>query len=90
MDINIDKAKAEQIAKDLAKPYVDKIAEAIAEDARASCPVDTGELRDSIEIGRDGDTVTVSATAGHALVVEFGSKHTAAQPFLRPALYQKR
>jgi HK97 gp10 family phage protein len=48
------------------------------EEARALVPVDTGELRDSIQkdpIVDDGELViaTVSATANHSAYIEFGT-----------------
>jgi HK97 gp10 family phage protein len=50
----------------------------VVEEAKAICPVDTGELRDSIiarEIVNDGQRIigAVVATAGHAAFVEFGT-----------------
>jgi HK97 gp10 family phage protein len=60
---------------------------ALAADARRRCPVDAGELRDSI--GHVVDVATLSvrviASAGHAFAVEYGTARSRAQPFLRPA-----
>lgn len=53
-------------------------------------PVETGELRDSMQVtdGRDDDGyfVEVRFTAGHAAPVEFGTSTTPARHFLRQAL----
>ena len=58
--------------------------------ARSLCPVDTGNLRGSLtyEIARDGTDITarVGTNVPYAVHVEMGTKHMAAQPFLRPAL----
>lgn len=58
--------------------------------AKAKAPVDTGELRDSIDGAVDHMAQTViislSATADHAPFQEFGTIYQAAQPYLRPAL----
>ncbi len=60
-------------------------ANACADDARSTVPVDTGELRDSeyvlfreleAEVGFDSD---------HAVYVELGTYKMAAQPYLLPA-----
>ena len=61
-------------------------------DARAAAPVDSGELRDSIDArifgdGRRGSvTGVVGAAARHSLFVEFGTSKMAPQPYLGPAL----
>lgn len=49
-------------------------------------PVDTGELRNS-ESSTVGDKqLTLSASAGHAGFVEFGTRKMAAQPYMRPTI----
>lgn len=63
-----------------------ELAERMAETAREIVPVETGELRDSIEATRiDEKTVSVTAGTDHAEPVEFGTVHMAAQPFMLPA-----
>jgi HK97 gp10 family phage protein len=57
------------------------LAEDIADAARGFAPVDTGELRDSIQA--ESDRVTVGAP--YAAYVEYGTSHMSAEPFLRPA-----
>lgn len=47
--------------------------------------VDTGELRDSLQLKADSDGVTFSTDSGHAVANEFGTHDMAAQPFIRPA-----
>ena len=59
-----------------------QIASHIAATAQANAPVQAGELRDSIVATESG----VEVTAPHALFVEIGTEHQAAQPFLSPAV----
>lgn len=73
-------------------PHIDMAAvfraagEAVADEARTLCPVDTGNLRDSIAVSADSGGAEVSADADYAAYVEFGTWKMAAQPFLVPAL----
>lgn len=61
-------------------------AEAVLAEAEAIVPVDTGTLRDSLEISVDDDGgVIVGTPVEYAPFVEFGTSDTPAQPFLRPA-----
>lgn len=61
--------------------------EAMADTARRLVPVDTGELKESIEFHMTGET-TGELTAGtdHAMFPEFGTVDQAAQPYMRPAV----
>lgn len=56
--------------------------------AKQLAPVETGRLRDSIhtENYRNGELKRVVAEAEYAGYVEYGTVHSAAQPFLRPAV----
>lgn len=67
-------------------------AELVEAEAKSRVPVDSGDLRDRIHIEQDGDDVLVVAGDkqvfyGH--LVEFGTSHTPARPFLIPALEAK-
>lgn len=55
--------------------------------AKRACPVDTGNLRNSITHAVEGseDAVYVGTNVEYAPYVEMGTSRTAAQPFLRPA-----
>ena len=59
-----------------------RIAEIIATAARQLCPVDTGNLRDSIRVTDN----SVNVDAHYASYVELGTPRAAAQPFLKPAI----
>jgi hypothetical protein len=70
------------------------LAEFVAERARMYCPVDTGELRASIQVVSEADGMRhhVIASARHAEPVEWGYRHYLSgrqvppQPFLRKSL----
>lgn len=81
-----DQQLAELLA--LADAFVDdEIIPEVIDDMKKLAPVDTGELRDSIEPGGKN---RINIGAKHAAHVEFGTEHMAAQPFVRPALYRRR
>lgn len=97
---------------------VRKITEDVADDARAGCPYDSGELHDSIGTVYPGELVGVVVVGtDHWVATEYGSRPhlirahgpyslrsddgeyfgpvvhhpgTPEQPFMRPALYQRR
>lgn len=50
-------------------------------------PVDTGFLRDSIfhQLVESDLNLTLGATADYTAYVEFGTRHSRAQPFIRPS-----
>lgn len=54
----------------------------MADLARSAVPVDSGELRGSISSAADG---SVTASAPHAAMVEYGTSRMAAQPFILPS-----
>jgi len=58
--------------------------------AKAIVPVDTGALRDSIELLVEGIATVATAWVGTTIryggYVEYGTSNTPAQPYLRPAL----
>lgn len=55
--------------------------------AKLLCPVDTGNLRNSITNALDGSgkTVYVGTNVEYAPYVEYGTYRTRAQPYLKPA-----
>ena len=60
--------------------------EIVVKDAKAECPVDTGELQGSIKKRVEDNTCTAFASAAHGMYVEFGTRYQRAQPFMVPAL----
>ena len=62
------------------------IADDVLEDAKRRAPVETGRLRDSIELVIVGSTAYIRVGAPYAKFVEFGAVHAPAHPFLRPAV----
>lgn len=83
--------EAETELERLKRDLLERVADSVSSDAQRFAPVRTGRLRASIEPGPvEGDTVRVWAHASYAGYVEMGTRHMAAQPYLRPALYRRR
>lgn len=74
-----------QVLQDAAVRALATELEAMAEQARADCPVKTGALRASIGVRRESDGASLVAGARHAACVELGSANAPARPFLYPA-----
>ncbi len=55
-------------------------------DMQRRTPVDTGELQSSESAESDDATLTLRATAGHAIYVHQGARGRPARPFLREAV----
>lgn len=54
--------------------------------AKLLCPVDTGNLRNSITHRQEGnDTEVIGTNVEYAPYVELGTRNMKAQPYLRPA-----
>ena len=53
--------------------------------AKLECPVDTGNLRNSITHTTDEDSAYIGTNVEYAPYVEYGTSKTKAQPFLKPA-----
>jgi HK97 gp10 family phage protein len=81
-----DLAAAPAVVAVKAMRVVSDTADAVQQDAQGFAPVLTGELRASIEASAHGLTAEVSADAGYAAYVEYGTSDTAPQPFMRPAV----
>jgi HK97 gp10 family phage protein len=72
---------------------IDKIAPKILEEMKATAPVRTGALRDSLKIDRRGPAVAVigafrgvqNGAGWRAHFVEDGTAHTPPRPFIKPA-----
>ena len=55
--------------------------------AKLICPVDTGYLRNSIQVDSVTETeATIAPHTDYAEPVEFGTERQAAQPYMRPAI----
>ena len=69
--------------------FIDKLANDVLDNAKIIVPVDTGKLRDSLEV-KDGDNkyekLVGTGTVEYSLHVEFGSVNTPVQAYLRPAM----
>lgn len=81
----------EQQARQVVSTTLAEHAEQVAEYAKALAPVDTGALRDSIEVVKVDDlNYQIVATAEYAIDVELGTSRQAAEPFLFPAAEANR
>jgi HK97 gp10 family phage protein len=66
---------------------LDKSGRLVEQRAKEGAPYDTGALQRSIKATREGVEVSVGTSVGvYAAVQEYGSAHTPAHPYLRPAL----
>ena len=54
--------------------------------AKRLCPVDTGNLHNSITHTQSGDTEYIGTNVEYGPYVEMGTTRTRAQPFIKPAL----
>ena len=77
---------ADKLEKNL-KEVISKGALEIEARAKAKCPVDTGNLRNSIhtEIKDDGKSAEVGTAVEYGAYVEFGTIHQPPHPFLIPS-----
>lgn len=53
--------------------------------AKDLCPVDTGNLRNSITHTADGKAAYIGTNVEYGKYVELGTRHQKAQPYLKPA-----
>lgn len=53
--------------------------------AKLLCPVDTGNLRNSISHTQDGESAYIGTNVEYAAYVEMGTSRSRAQPYLKPA-----
>ena len=65
------------------RPVIRKHAAKLVRDIRAAAPVDTGDLRDSVQsrLASDGLTAVVFSDDEIARLIEFGSMRQKARPF---------
>ena len=86
MDDLLKKLKKNVKLDDVKKVVKHNTAE-LQERAQRNCPVDTGNLKDSIgiDIIDDGMTGEVEPTADYGPYVEYGTRKMSAQPYVRPA-----
>lgn len=72
------------------KQAVTKSTLSIETNAKKRAPVDTGNLRSSIQGEAKGLEGEVTATAEYAPFVEFGTRNMQSQPFMGPAAEEER
>ena len=84
-------AALSQLAKDLFDVEVPKVlqeaADTFVSKAQSKAPVDTGFLRDNIEVESVSDiNAVVTSGAEYSIYVEEGTSRMSAQPFMQPTL----
>lgn len=92
-DVIAAAARASVAVRVRVQAVIDRYTEIIAREARGLAPVDTGELRQSIQAELGPLASTILASAPHAAVVELGrsdNPNYPAQPFLGPAVEMHR
>lgn len=71
----------------LLQAVVSTAATDIRENAQAAAPVDTGNLKNSIQDRKTGDLqAEIAVGAEYGAYVEFGTENAPAQPYLTPAV----
>jgi len=66
-----------------------RTAYAIQGDAQILCPVDTGNLMNSISTTVEGMTAEIGPTADYGIYVELGTSKMAGQPYMAPAFERR-
>lgn len=87
LEIMID-AENSNLAEEIAQKVIEKACLAIEHDAKAVCPVDTGNLRASIHTRIMPLQGEVGTPVDYAPFVEFGTSRQHAQPFMETAFLQ--
>lgn len=78
-------------AHDAVSDIVRKTALDVEGQAKMFVPVDTGVLKNSIDVQMEGDmTAVVAPHTEYAAYVEFGTSRMAAQPYMTPAAEEAR
>lgn len=77
--------KAQKKLPKLVDEFGDEVIEVGHDYMERNAPYDTGELVESIQKTRNGNTKSVEVGADHAEHVEYGTHKQPAQPFIRPA-----
>ena len=78
------------IIRDAAPEVLEAGSAMVQADAKHLAPVDTGTLRSSIVREVKGNIAIVGTNVEYAPYVEYGTKRSRAQPFLRPAIDRNR
>jgi HK97 gp10 family phage protein len=87
-------SRLDDIAATLSQEIADALqaaGDAFINDAQASAPVDTGFLRDNIQVVSSSDTeLVIESQADYSGFVEYGTSRMSAQPFFEPAIESAR
>ena len=63
---------------------------AVENEAKKNCPVDDGQLRQSITHEIEGNEAWVGTNVFYAPYVEYGTRFMEAQPYLKPAFDEQK
>lgn len=88
--VTVNEDNSEEVSRGIVRAIdraLEEIGMAAEGYAKRACPVDTGNLRNSIAHAVESaeDAVYVGTNVEYAPYVELGTRRMAAQPFLRPA-----
>lgn len=70
--------------------FLPKAGQMVEGSAKLRVPVDTGRLRASITNRIDGDRAIIGTNVEYAPYVEYGTRRSRAQPYLRAAIDENR
>jgi hypothetical protein len=92
MRVNVHRAELARVVVDGAKKTVDQVSAKTLANAIRIVPIKSGALRASLrrEVSKDGREAKIGSSLKYARHVEEGTSRMAAQPYLKPALYQAR
>lgn len=89
MSITIKKSSnANKILNDFLQKVANDNSLAIEKEAKALVPVDTGKLKESIEVVKNGNNYNIGSSLPYALIVEMGSRFKSPVAYLRRAFWK--
>ena len=74
-----------RILEDYLNDVASNASEKILSNAQNNCPVDTGALKDSLQIVKENNKYLIATSKPYALFVEFGNRFVSPSGFLRRA-----
>ena len=88
--IRKNKRRYPEIVSSVTPRFLEEASIIVQADAKRMAPVKTGNLRGSIDRDVQGDKAVVGTNVEYAEHVEYGTRYTKEQPYLRPAIDQNR
>jgi HK97 gp10 family phage protein len=89
MNLKFNESALEELNK-IAIQFLNDVANNVKEESKVLAPVDTGALRDSIDVyeGNNDKEKLIGSKIHYAIYQELGTSKISPQPYLRPALDQ--